>query len=128
MRRRARLIVAPADAGAAGAERRRIRAAPGHRKADVPELTIRPPRLGFGPLTPLEEEQVRCMSRDQRIAAMCAGRLTYGQLCWWASRWPHEVPLINNEFAFIAYFEAEAAESDARVEVSEQVAALARVA
>lgn len=94
----------------------------------MPQLTIRPPRLGFQPLTPLEKEQVQHLSADQRVAAMCAGRLTYGQLCWWASRWPREVPLINNEFAFIAYFEAEAAESGARIEVSEQVAALAKAA
>lgn len=94
----------------------------------MPQLTIRPPRLGFQPLTPLEKEQVRRLTADQRVAAMCAGRLTYGQLCWWASRWPHEVPLINNEFAFIAYFEAEAAESGTRIEVSERVAALAKAA
>lgn len=94
----------------------------------MPQLTIRPPRLGFQPLTSLEKEQIHRMNADQRVAAMCAGRLTYGQLCWWACRWPHEVPLINNEFAFIAYFEAEAAESETRIEVSEQVAALAKAA
>jgi hypothetical protein len=94
----------------------------------MPQLTIRPPRLGFQPLTPLEKEKVRRLTADQRVAAMCAGRLTYGQLCWWASRWPHQVPRINNEFAFIAAFEAEAAESPARVLVSDQAAALAKAA
>ncbi|WP_196189178.1 hypothetical protein [Conexibacter sp. W3-3-2] len=94
----------------------------------MPQLSIRPPRLKFGPLTALEKEQVVQMSADQRVAAMCAGRLTYGQLAWWASRWPHEVPLINNEFAYLAYFEAEAAESHTRIEVSEHVAALAQAA
>ena len=94
----------------------------------MPQLTIRPPRLRFGPPSPLEKEQVLCMSPDERVAAMCAGRLTYGQLAWWASRWPHEVPRINNEFAYLAYFEAEAAESTSRIEVSETVAALAQAA
>jgi hypothetical protein len=94
----------------------------------MPELTIRPPRRRFQPLTPLEKQQVRALTADQRVAAMCAGRLTYGQLCWWASRWPHEVPLINNEFAFIAIFEAEAVESSPVIQVSERVAALANAA
>lgn len=92
------------------------------------ELTIKPPRLRFQPLTPLEKEQVLQMTADQRVAAMCAGRLTYGQLCWWASGWPEQVPLINNEFAFIAYFEAEAAESAPRLRVTDEIAALAEAA
>lgn len=94
----------------------------------MPEITIRPPRLGFQPLTPLEKEQLLRTNAEQRIAAMCAGRLTYGQLCWWASHWPDEVPLINDEFAFIAFFEAEAAESAPVIRVTEAVAALAEAA
>jgi hypothetical protein len=94
----------------------------------MPQLTIKPPRLGFQPLTPLEKEQVRRMTADQRIAAMCAGRLPYGQLCWWAARWPHEVPRINNEFAFLAAFEAEAAESATAIQISDRAAALAKAA
>lgn len=94
----------------------------------MPHLTLKPPKLRFQPLTPLEQEQVLRMDADQRVAAMCAGRLTYGQLAWWAARWPHEVPLINNEFAYLAYFEAEAAESGMRVQVSDRAAALAEAA
>lgn len=55
------------------------------------------------------------MNSDQRVAAMCAGKLTYGQLAWWAARCPHEVPLINTEFAFLAHLEARGGrERDAR--------------
>ena len=88
----------------------------------MPELTIRPPKLRFQPLTPLEKEQVRSLSPDGRITAMCEGRLTYGQLFWWASNWPEEVPLINNEFAFVAFFEPSAA--DISIPITTTIAAL----
>lgn len=94
----------------------------------MPELTIRPPRLGFRALTRQQKDRVAAMSTDERVAAMCAGHWTYAQCCHWAARWPHEVPLINGEFAFIAAFEAEAAESPLRLTVSEPVAALALAA
>ena len=94
----------------------------------MPELKIRPPRLGFRGLTREQKDRVAAMSTDERVAAMCAGRWTYGQCCHWAARWPDEVPLINGEFAFIAAFEAEAAESLLRLTVSEPVAALALAA
>ena len=38
----------------------------------------------------------------QRIAAYNRGELTFQQLYLWAARWPHEVPLVNGEFEFIA--------------------------
>lgn len=94
----------------------------------MPQLTINPPRLGFGALTRDQRDEIKAMTTDERIAAMCAGRWTYAQCCHWASRWPHEVPLINNEFAFIAAFEAEAAEARPRLVVTEPVAALALAA
>ena len=94
----------------------------------MPELSIRPPRLGFRALTREQKDRVAAMSSDERLAAMCAGRWTYAQCCHWAARWPEEVPLINGEFAFIAAFEAEAAECQLQVTVSEPVAALALAA
>ncbi len=94
----------------------------------MPELTIHPPRLGFRALTVEEKDQIEVMSTDARVATMCAGRWTYAQCCHWAARWPNEVPLINGEFAFIAAFEAEAAEPRVRVVVSEPVAVLALAA
>jgi hypothetical protein len=42
------------------------------------------------------------MSPAQRVAAMKNGELSVSQLYEWAKRAPHEVPLINGEFAFIA--------------------------
>jgi len=94
----------------------------------MPELTVHPPRLGFRALTRDQKDQIEAMSTDTRVAAMCAGHWTYAQCCHWAARWPNEVPLINGEFAFLAAFEAEAAESRVRLAVSEPVAALALAA
>jgi hypothetical protein len=42
------------------------------------------------------------MTAAQRVAAMHNGELSWSQLCEWAKHAPHEVPLINGEFAFIA--------------------------
>lgn len=92
----------------------------------MPELTIKAPKLRFQPLTPLEKHQILELSPEARIVAMCRGWLTYGQLCWWASNWPEQVPLINDEFAFLAYFEPGAAEVS--ITVTEPVAALALAA
>ena len=94
----------------------------------MPELTIRPPRMRAGPPTPLEKQQIQQLNRQQRIAGMINGHFSYAQLCWWASRWPHEVPLVNGEYAFLALFEAETAETTARIRVSDEIAALARAA
>jgi hypothetical protein len=52
------------------------------------------------------------MTAAEREAAMWRGELTWDQLAAWARRAPHEVPIINGEFAFIALFTPEAAESD----------------
>lgn len=43
------------------------------------------------------------MTPAQRQAAMWRGELTSYQLFEWAQRKPREVPLINDEFAFIAW-------------------------
>ncbi len=50
------------------------------------------------------------MTPDERRAWMWAGLLTGAQLYEWAKRAPHEVPLINGEFAFIAALTPEVAE------------------
>lgn len=42
------------------------------------------------------------MSPQERVAAMRRGELNMLQLYEWASRAPHEVPLLNGEFEFIA--------------------------
>jgi hypothetical protein len=50
------------------------------------------------------------MSREERQAAMWRGELTWEQLWEWAAKAPTEVPLINDEFAFIAARTPEVAE------------------
>jgi hypothetical protein len=42
------------------------------------------------------------MTPNERIAAMRRGDLSMQQCCAWAARSPHQVPLINGEFEFIA--------------------------
>ena len=50
------------------------------------------------------------MTPAEREAAMWRGDLSFDQCCAWARRAPHEVPLINGEFAFIAVTTPEVAE------------------
>lgn len=52
------------------------------------------------------------MTADQRCAEMWAGKLTWDQLYEWAARAPHEVPLVNGEFAFIALLTPEGAQDE----------------
>lgn len=51
------------------------------------------------------------MSTLERIALMRSGELTLAECCRWAARAPHEVPVLNGEFEFIAAFTPEASES-----------------
>lgn len=50
------------------------------------------------------------MTPAQRQAAMWRGQLSSHQLFEWAARKPSEVPLINDEFAFLAWSTPEVAE------------------
>lgn len=52
------------------------------------------------------------MKPEQRVAAMHRGELTMPQLLAWAARYPHQVPTINGEFAFIAAFTDDVAEAE----------------
>jgi hypothetical protein len=52
------------------------------------------------------------MSREERVAAMHRGELTWGQLYEWASRAGHEVPRLNGEYWFIAAKTPKAAEAE----------------
>ena len=58
-----------------------------------------------------ERRALWAMTATERVTAMRAGRLTLRQCCAWAARRPHEVPLLNGEFEFIAAFTPEAAEA-----------------
>ncbi len=66
-------------------------------------------------LVPKEPSQTLwSMTAEQRQDAMWAGELSAAE-CWeWAKLAPHEVPLIENEFAFIAAFTPEIAEAQER--------------
>jgi hypothetical protein len=55
-------------------------------------------------------KQLWAMSPEQRVAAMRRGELTWWQLYEWAGRARHEVPLLDDEFEFIAIFTPEVAD------------------
>jgi hypothetical protein len=57
-----------------------------------------------------QSAELWAMSPAQRQAAMWNGELSYDQLYEWAKRAPKEVPLIDNEFAFLAANTPEVAE------------------
>jgi hypothetical protein len=48
------------------------------------------------------------LSAHERVALMRAGELTIAECCRWAARAPHEVPIVNGEFEFIAAFTTDA--------------------
>jgi hypothetical protein len=50
------------------------------------------------------------MTAQQRVDAMRRGDLTLEQCCAWAARHPEQVPLLHDEFEFIAAFTPEARE------------------
>lgn len=52
------------------------------------------------------------MSPEERVAAMRRGELARWQLYEWAARRPREVPLLNDEFEFIALYTPEVADRD----------------
>lgn len=53
---------------------------------------------------PLVEQRARLarMRGGQRRAAYERGEFSYRQCYLWAAGWPHEVPIVNGEFEFIA--------------------------
>ena len=60
------------------------------------------------------EEQKRrlwALTRAERVEAMRAGRLSLRLCLHWASLAPHEVPILNDEFEFIAHLTPEAADA-----------------
>ena len=52
------------------------------------------------------------MSSDERRAAAMRGELSLGEMLKWASRHPHEIPLLNGEWFFIAALTPELADAD----------------
>jgi hypothetical protein len=54
---------------------------------------------------------LQAMSPAERQAAMWSGQLTNAQLWEWARWRPHEIPLLNGEWAFIALLIPEVADT-----------------
>ena len=52
-------------------------------------------------------EQMWQLTPAQRVRAAYRGNFTLGEMLRWAARAPHEVPLVNGEFFFISYFQAD---------------------
>ena len=61
-----------------------------------------------------EEQKARlwAMTRDERVRAMRAGKLSMRLCLHWASRRPREVPLLNGEWEFIAINTPEVADAE----------------
>jgi hypothetical protein len=85
------------------------------RRSAIPEWLHRDPAW--------EEHKARlwAMTRDERVRAMRAGRLSLRLCLHWASRAPHEVPLVDGEWAFVAAHLADVADrrADQRLRVLE---------
>lgn len=72
---------------------------------DTPDATKYSSPLWVPPRDPTRDEQSQRlweMSAAERLAAMYRSELSLFQCLQWAARRPQEVPLINDEFAFIA--------------------------
>jgi hypothetical protein len=85
------------------------------RPSAVPEWLQRDPAW--------EEQKARlwAMTPDERARAMRAGKLSLRLCLHWASRAPHEVPLVDGEWAFVATHLVDVAErrADQRLRVLE---------
>ena len=55
-------------------------------------------------------ETLRRLGREGRVAAHRRGEFDFETCCLWASRYPHEVPLLDGEFEFIALTNPEVCE------------------
>jgi hypothetical protein len=65
------------------------------------------PPIGMLSLVKPSEDEIRYFWKlplEDRIEGMWQGRFKLTMLLKWASRCPQQVPLVNNEFAFIEMF------------------------
>jgi len=65
---------------------------------------------------PQDARRLWALTPAQRVEAMWAGQLTGSQLNLWARKRPWEVPLLDNEFAFIVMRTPEWAEGPTRLQ------------
>jgi hypothetical protein len=68
------------------------------------------PGLAFPASGRERQEMFWRLSPAERVALMRAGQLTLKECCRWAARAPHEVPIVDGEFEFIAAFTPESSE------------------
>lgn len=55
------------------------------------------------PTDPAERDRVFwALSPSERVAAMRRGELTIAEASRWAARAPHEIPILNGEFEYLA--------------------------
>jgi hypothetical protein len=57
--------------------------------------------------------RLEAMTAPERVHAARTGQLTLGELLHWAAQHPHEVPLVNGGFFFIAQFTPDAEPTEA---------------
>jgi len=89
-------------AGADGDGSAAQRAGPRLEEAHV--NSVHSTELVAGPLAGRRErrEALRRLGRQGRLAAYRRGEFDLDSCCLWAAAYPHEVPLLNGEFEFIA--------------------------
>jgi len=67
----------------------------------VPELSL---EWHFGPINPERFARFMELPRAQRVVLAEQLGINKAELFEWASTHPHEIPLVNGEFFFIALF------------------------
>ena len=70
------------------------------------------PRPASLAIDPDRLERMWAMTPAQRRQAAQRGQLSLGEMLKWASRRPHEVPIVNGEFFFITAYLADAAAAE----------------
>ena len=65
------------------------------------------PRVASLDAKPERIDAMWAMRREERIAAAKRGEFTLGEMLQWAARRPHEVPIVDGEFFFIAALSAD---------------------
>ena len=70
------------------------------------------PRPASLAIDPERLERMWAMNPAQRRQAAQRGQLSLGEMLKWASRRPHEVPIVNGEFFFITAYLADTTTQD----------------
>jgi hypothetical protein len=78
--------------------------------AQQPQTGTAIPRQASLAIEPDRLERMWAMTPAQRRQAAQRGQLSLGEMLKWASRRPHEAPIVNGEFFFITAYLADADE------------------